>query len=79
MLKRLAVLFFFLTFSIFISHTLEAASAKVRDACRDDYLRFCPSYEPESPKGRQCMRQMGRRLSKQCIDALANAGQIRRR
>ena len=56
----------------------EAVNAKVRTACKDDYLRFCPSYEPDSTKARQCMRQAGKRLSPRCLDALADAGEIRR-
>lgn len=56
----------------------EAVSAKVREACGADYKRFCPRYEPESSKARQCMRQVGKRLSVGCIDALVDAGEIRR-
>ena len=55
-----------------------AVSGKVREACGADYQRFCPSYPPESAKARQCMRQVGKRLSVGCIDALADAGEIRR-
>ena len=55
-----------------------AVSGKVREACGADYRRFCPSYPPESAKARQCMRQVGKRLSVGCIDALADAGEIRR-
>lgn len=55
-----------------------AVSGKVREACGADYKRFCPSYPPESSKARQCMRQVGKRLSTGCIDALVDAGEIRR-
>lgn len=55
-----------------------AVSARVREACGSDYKRFCPSYPPESSKARQCMRQVGKRLSVGCIDALVDAGEIRR-
>jgi hypothetical protein len=55
-----------------------AVSGKVREACGADYQRFCPSYPPDSAKARQCMRQVGKRLSVGCIDALADAGEIRR-
>ncbi|MFM7084161.1 MAG: hypothetical protein ACKOW3_04040 [Hyphomicrobium sp.] len=78
MFKKLTVYLFVLTSFLFLTHSAEAVRAKVREACRDDYLRFCPAYEPETPKGRQCMRQAGRRLSKQCLDALSDSGQIRR-
>lgn len=55
-----------------------AVSGKVREACGADYKRFCPSYDPNSAKARQCMRQVGKRLSVGCIDALVDAGEIRR-
>ena len=55
-----------------------AVSSKVREACGADYKRFCPKYEPNSSKARQCMRSMGKRLSVGCIDALVDAGEIRR-
>jgi hypothetical protein len=55
-----------------------AVSGAVREACGADYKRFCPSYEPNSSKARQCMRQAGKRLSPGCIDALVDAGEIRR-
>lgn len=55
-----------------------AVNQKVRNACADDYLRFCPSYEPDTSKARQCMRQAGRRLSQRCLDALYDAGEIPR-
>jgi hypothetical protein len=55
-----------------------AVSAKVREACGADYKRFCPKYAPESTKARQCMRTVGKRLSVGCIDALVDAGEIRR-
>lgn len=55
-----------------------AVTSKVREACGADYKRFCPKYEPNSTKARQCMRSVGKRLSVGCIDALADAGEIRR-
>lgn len=55
-----------------------AVSAKIRSACAGDYQAFCPAYDPNSAKARQCMRQVGKRLSQHCIDALADAGEIPR-
>ncbi len=63
----------------FAADTANAASQRVKNACKDDYFRFCPAYAPESAQMRQCMRSMGKRLSARCIDALADAGEIRRR
>jgi hypothetical protein len=58
--------------------TASAVSQKVKNACADDYLKFCPAYASDSPQARQCMRQVGRRLSQRCIDALEDAGEIPR-
>jgi hypothetical protein len=54
-------------------------SQKVQNACRSDYNRFCPGYAIDSPALRQCMRSAGRALSKRCIDALEDAGEIPRK
>lgn len=65
-------------FALLAAVPASAVSSRVREACGADYQRFCPSYPPESAKARQCMRQAGKRLSVGCIDALADAGEIRR-
>lgn len=65
-------------FALAAGQPAHAVSGKVREACGADYKRFCPSYPPESAKARQCMRQVGKRLSVGCIDALVDAGEIRR-
>ncbi len=62
-----------------IASPADAVSSKVRTACKNDYLRFCPNYEPDTTKARQCMRSMGKRLSSKCINALADAGEIKRK
>lgn len=55
-----------------------AVNPRVKSACQDDYFKFCPSYAEDTPQLRQCMRQAGKRLSQRCIDALVDAGEIRR-
>lgn len=54
-------------------------SARVRSACTDDYLRFCPHYDEESPKLRSCMRAYGKHLSPRCVRALKDAGLVSRK
>lgn len=56
-----------------------AYSERLRNACYEDYVRFCPSYKENSPKLRSCMRSHGRSLSKTCIRALIDAGYISRK
>lgn len=58
--------------------TAGAVTDRVRNACSNDYFKFCPSHAVGSSSLRQCMRQVGRRLSPKCIDALADSGEIRR-
>lgn len=53
-----------------------AVSSKVRYACAGDYLANCSSFSPNSPETRRCMRQVGYRLSKGCINALIDAGEV---
>lgn len=53
-----------------------AVSAKVRYACASDYLANCSAFAPNSPETRRCMRKIGYRLSKGCVNALKDAGEI---
>jgi hypothetical protein len=53
-----------------------AVSAAVRNACAGDYLSNCSQFEPESTETRKCMRSVGYKLSKGCVDALVAAGEV---
>jgi len=53
-----------------------AVSASVRFACASDYLANCSSYAPDSAQTRRCMRAVGYRLSKGCLNALVAAGEV---
>jgi hypothetical protein len=53
-----------------------AVGASVRYACAGDYLANCSSYAPDSAETRRCMRAVGYRLSKGCINALVAAGEV---
>lgn len=54
-------------------------SDRVKVACSGDYDRFCGRYKVGSTKLRQCMRSNGKRLSRVCVEALVDAGEISRR
>lgn len=56
-----------------------AYSRRVKSACKSDFYRFCPSYKVGSSKLRACMRSAGGNISRRCVNALANAGEIPRR
>jgi hypothetical protein len=53
-----------------------AASASVQNACMSDYFSHCSQHDPDSKGVRTCMRNVGSRLSKDCISALQAAGEI---
>ena len=55
-----------------------AVSSQVRFACASDYLSNCSSYAPDSADTRRCMRAVGYRLSKRCVDALVATGEVSR-
>ena len=53
-----------------------AVSAAVKIACMSDYFAYCSAYEVGSQELRQCMRSVGSRLSKPCVNALVSAGEV---
>ncbi len=62
--------------------TSQAASARdvspaVKRACANDYFAHCSMHPVGTPAVRKCMRNVGPRLSKPCLGALAAAGEIK--
>jgi hypothetical protein len=55
-----------------------AISSQVKIACKADYFAHCSAHAVGSPGLRQCMRNVGRRLSPGCINALVAAGEVPR-
>lgn len=53
-------------------------SARVRRACKGDYNRFCPGYSLYGTELRRCMQAAGKAISKRCIRALVDAGEVPR-
>ena len=64
---------------VFRGGTASAHSSAVQSACKTDYYKFCPAYKIGTPQLKACMRSAGGNLSRRCIDALANAGEIPRK
>jgi hypothetical protein len=54
----------------------EAVTDRVRKACNQDYLSFCSAHQVGSEGLRQCMRKADKKLSRACVDALVEAGEI---
>ncbi len=53
-------------------------SQRVRNACKNDYNRFCPNYNLYSHELRRCMQAAGKAISQGCIRALVDAGEVPR-
>lgn len=53
-----------------------AVDPRVEAACSNDYFAHCGVHDPEGPAVRRCMRENGEKLSKQCVDALVEAGEV---
>lgn len=72
-----ATIFAVVAFAFSVSNA-HAVSLAVKLACRDDYFAHCSMHAVGSPGLRQCMRDVGPRLSSRCIGALADAGEIKK-
>ena len=53
-----------------------ALSEKVRKACAGDYQNYCSQYAPETSELRSCFESNRKGLSKICINALVDAGEV---
>lgn len=53
-----------------------AVSARVKVACSSDYFAHCSMHKVGTPGVRQCMRAAGPKLSKRCLNALINEGEV---
>jgi hypothetical protein len=48
----------------------------VQQNCRDDYKKYCGEYGLESAALRACMDRNGNSLSKACVRALVQSGEV---
>jgi hypothetical protein len=51
-------------------------SEVVKGACKKDYKRFCSVYAVGDPGLRKCMDKAGPSLSRRCVVALVNSGEV---
>lgn len=58
------------------SHSAYAYDENVTRYCVDDYLAYCKQHAPEGSEVRYCMEAHRNQLSKQCIKALVDAGEV---
>jgi hypothetical protein len=58
------------------SSSARAWSEDVITNCTGDYLAYCKQHSPESTELRYCMEAHRDKISKQCISALVDAGEV---
>lgn len=73
---RLSVLALLGVLPFVISDQAAAYSDHLRQACKRDYIVHCFGHELGSASLKQCMRNAGGSLSRPCVDALVNEGEI---
>ena len=67
-----------LTLSVGSATAQHTYSKAVQKACANDYHRHCPQYGIETEALRLCMDKAGQALSKTCVNALVDAGEVSR-
>jgi len=60
----------------FAGTSADAYSAKVKNACSSDFASLCGKYRQGSSELRRCFESNRRVLSRDCIEALVNAGEV---
>ena len=65
-----------LTFSVSSATAQHTYSKAVQKACANDYHSHCGQYGIETEALRLCMDKAGQALSKTCVDALVDAGEV---
>jgi hypothetical protein len=67
-----------LTLSMGSAAAQHTYSKAVQKACANDYHSHCSQYGIETDALRICMDKAGQALSKTCVDALVDAGEVSR-
>ena len=63
-----------------VAHAAQSAySEAVRKYCRADYKKYCGQYRLETNALRNCMDRHGDKLSKSCVRALVQSGEVSQR
>ncbi len=79
MVKQLSAALLAATLAFLTSSAAQAYSDKINQHCEDDYFRFCSAHAVGSTGLRRCMEANGKQLSRKCVNALADAGEIPRK
>ena len=65
-----------LTVSLAGSGAARAWSEDIIRNCTEDYFAYCKEHSPESTELRYCMEAHRTQISKQCVKALIDAGEV---
>ena len=65
-----------LFFSALLGGQVHAFSDRVEKTCENDYMKFCKQYDVSSNETRRCMEANRSSLTKRCVDALFDAGEV---
>jgi hypothetical protein len=65
-----------LTFGLTATAALAEVNDAVRNACRDDYHKFCDKLEVGTPELRTCMKSHATELSQPCLQALVDNKEV---
>ncbi len=58
------------------SGAARAWSDDIIKSCTEDYFAYCKEHSPESSELRYCMEAHRNQISKQCVKALVDAGEV---
>jgi len=72
----LSALAFVIVLLVMVVPSVAKYSEVVKGACKDDYKRFCSVYALDDPGLRKCMDKAGPSLSRRCVVALVNSGEV---
>lgn len=62
--------------AVLASPALAEVNDAVRNACRDDYHKFCDKLEVGTPELRTCMKKNALELSQGCLQALVDNKEV---
>lgn len=74
--KLCSVAVFLASCCVALSAWAQPYSKAVQQACSADYRKYCGDYGLESAALRTCMDKAGQSLSRGCVQALVQAGQV---
>ena len=64
---------------VVLASAAQAYSERVKSACKTEYNSFCKGYPVESSGMRRCMEANGTALSRRCVNAMVDEGEIPRK